>query len=35
MGKFGNNHEEYFNKKGDEVPSVTTILKILNNLKTF
>ena len=30
MGKFGNTHEEYINRDGVEVPSVTTILKLLN-----
>lgn len=30
MGKYSKNHTEYFNDKGVEVPSVTTILKILN-----
>lgn len=30
MGKYSQNHTEYFNKDGVEIPSVTTVIKILN-----
>jgi uncharacterized protein YaaQ len=30
MGKYSKDHIEYYNKKGEEVPSVTTIIQLIN-----